>query len=187
MTTTIAADLESLWHLHRTALARYIRSRVDGDWVEDLLQDVFARAWAAMVRGSGYTTEPRNWLFRIAHNRVIDFYRERDRRPSTIEIDAALYRDNDGYDPRAMADAIMSPEPSPHELAESAMGCDCIWSAIGNLTDKQAVVVFLHAEGGLKGAEMASMIGQNEGASKQLLLRARLKLREELSTNGVNV
>lgn len=66
--------------LHLSEIYRYILFRVnDRDEAEDLTAKVFLEAWESLV-SPRLELEIRNiraWIYRIARNRVIDFYRAR--------------------------------------------------------------------------------------------------------------
>ena len=70
-------DLEQAWRDYRQGLLGFIRRRVgDGDLAEDLLQDVFTKAHSHL--GSLADSERiQTWLYRIARNTIVDFYRTR--------------------------------------------------------------------------------------------------------------
>lgn len=72
-------DIDSIWTRYGAALRRFLQNRVaDPDDVEDLLQEVLIRTHAALPR----LRDPDRvgpWLFRVARNASIDFYRSRGR------------------------------------------------------------------------------------------------------------
>ena len=62
---------------HRTSLLRYLRYHLrDADEAEDIVQDVFIRFFQARESGEEIT-QPRAWLYRVAHNLLVDFGRKR--------------------------------------------------------------------------------------------------------------
>lgn len=65
-----------LYAQHMDAIYRYIHKRVNENGeAEDLTQTVFIKAWQAL-RDYKPTGAPfRAWLYRIAHNAVVDYYR----------------------------------------------------------------------------------------------------------------
>src|SRR5207237_6580252 len=58
---------------YRTRLLAYVRQMLAGSNpdVEDVLQDVFVRAYAGL-QANGRELSLRPWLYRIAHNRCVD-------------------------------------------------------------------------------------------------------------------
>ncbi len=75
-------DVDAAYRDHAGVLFGFAVNAVgDRSDAEDLVQEVFARAWRA---GSGYDpaqASVRTWLFAIARNLVLDLHRSRTRRP----------------------------------------------------------------------------------------------------------
>ncbi len=72
-------QLDKIWDQYRDALRGFLRKRVDDeDDVEDLLQEVLIKTHAniAGLRDAGAL---RGWLFQVARNAVMDFYRRKGR------------------------------------------------------------------------------------------------------------
>lgn len=64
--------LQAVFLENRDSLLRFLRARGAGDHVEDLVQEVWFRA---VAQGSGPVANPRSYLFRVAHNLMIDNHR----------------------------------------------------------------------------------------------------------------
>src|SRR3569623_1196978 len=65
-------------------LYRYCRMRVsDGEKAEDLVQDVFVRFWQTLREGTR-PENPRAFLYTLARNRVIDWYRKK--KESSLDV-----------------------------------------------------------------------------------------------------
>lgn len=68
----------SLYDTHRDGIHRYIFFRVaDPELAEDLTSEVFLRAWGNLKTFRIGRSPFAGWLYRIAHNAVIDHYRTR--------------------------------------------------------------------------------------------------------------
>lgn len=84
--TTIDADLRLLYDVHAGELFGFaLRTLGDRGAAEDLVQEVFLRAW---LRAETYRPERgpvRAWLFAIARNLAIDAARARGARPSLAQ------------------------------------------------------------------------------------------------------
>lgn len=80
-------DVAALYASHWQRVARYFQVRLGGDWsiADDLASEVFARAWKARA---SYVdrSRPMPWLYRIAHNLLID-YREKAARTRWVSLD----------------------------------------------------------------------------------------------------
>ena len=75
-----------LYQRNLDAISRYIQHRVnDVDEVENLTQIVFVKAWQALERYQPTKVPFRAWLYRIAGNTVIDYYRTHK---ETTDIDS---------------------------------------------------------------------------------------------------
>jgi RNA polymerase sigma-70 factor (ECF subfamily) len=82
-----ASAFAELYDLFAQKLFRHIIFKVNNRHIaEDLLQETFLKAWKNL---SSLKLENLNfsaWLYRIASNCVIDFYRQTERKPKTVEL-----------------------------------------------------------------------------------------------------
>ena len=127
---------------------------------EELLQDVFVRAWSRLdgFRGeSGFGT----WLHRLAVNVVLSDRRAVQRRLRRVE---------------AVGDAL---DALPATLAAPGERLD-LDAAIARLPEGARAVFVLHDVEGYRHAEIGDLLGIAEGTSKAQLFRARRLLREAL-------
>ncbi len=71
-----AWETEELFAEHRDSLKRYLRRHLDDpSAAEDILQESFIRYFQSRSRGDEIE-QPRAWLFRVAHNLIIDYGRK---------------------------------------------------------------------------------------------------------------
>lgn len=124
---------------------------------DDLVVDVFAKAIEAERAGKGCNSHFKGWLFRIAHNLIIDYYRDRDRR-NYLSLDE-------------VAEVRLEWQPSPYDLYVLSEERHWLERNIPRLTDEQAEVVRL-MRAGYSYAEIADLMGKNEGAVKAHRRRA---------------
>jgi RNA polymerase sigma-70 factor, ECF subfamily len=142
---------------------RYIYFRVtDRFEAEDLTEMVFLKAWEALPRFRSPDVNLRAWIYRIAHNTVVDHYRTHK---PTSELPLEHARD-----------ASPLPEHQIQNLDEHERLADLIRSLDANL---QQVVICRFANG-MSHAETAQVMGIKEGHVRVLQLRALQKLRELL-------
>lgn len=137
---------------HKAGLLAYISYRVgDVHAAEDLLQELFLRAFREACRGSfaGRSTV-RSWLFAMAGNCVIDYHRAIARR-GTVPA-------GDLEDAAAAADCP-SPAAGPAEAAAVADEFRRVRSIMDQLPAEQRAVLELKAMGGLTFAEIAEATG----------------------------
>ncbi|OHA59047.1 MAG: hypothetical protein A2370_00810 [Candidatus Vogelbacteria bacterium RIFOXYB1_FULL_42_16] len=69
---------------YNEALARYIRrlTRVDEDEIKDILQEIFIKIYRNL-NDFDHSLKFSSWIYRIAHNQVIDYWRRSRSRPMT--------------------------------------------------------------------------------------------------------
>jgi RNA polymerase sigma-70 factor (ECF subfamily) len=143
----------------------------DSMLAEDLAADVFLSALKAIStyeeRGPGLTA----WLFRIAHNRLIDHYRR-----SSIRISTSL----DDFEHGDSA----APHPTVSSDGLNAEKID-IDAAMKFLGDDQRQVIHLRFVEGLTSSEVASVLGKSLASVKILQHRALKVLKSVLGTKEV--
>jgi RNA polymerase sigma-70 factor, ECF subfamily len=165
---TLAEEFETLWQENYADVFRYVKRRVLlKETVEDIVQETFAKAWAALRSGQGYTSHARGWLFRIAHNTIIDQYRRRDRDPETIELDAFLVDRQHGGPASYMTEVLTVKEPGPHEVAEGALLHDLVARTLQRLPGNQGAVLAMRVAD-IYPAEIAETLQMDVGAIKML-------------------
>ncbi|MFH1383006.1 MAG: sigma-70 family RNA polymerase sigma factor [Chloroflexota bacterium] len=145
---------------------RYIALRIsDRVEAEDMTQQVFLNALKAIgsykLRGVSFSA----WLYRIAHNQVVDYLRKKSRSTGSVPIDTVEVRD----------DAI-----SPERSAERNVDIKRLLSATKQLTEAQREVISLRFTSGLSVGEVARTVGRSEGAVKALQHSAIVALRKIL-------
>jgi len=67
---------EHIWHELHIKLARFIRSKVAEEWVDDLLQDVLVKIHTR-IDSLQEETKLESWLYQITRNTIIDHYRSK--------------------------------------------------------------------------------------------------------------
>lgn len=158
-----------LYEEHFDRIYRYVLLRVKNQAdAEDITQQVFLKAlenigsyrWRGMPFAS--------WLFRIAHNLVVDHWKKMSRQK--VEAVAPEHIDELGVesssDPAALTELNF-------DVKQLAVACE-------QLTDGQREIVSLRFAGGLSVAESAKVMGKSEGAVKVLQHAALVKLRRIL-------
>jgi RNA polymerase sigma factor (sigma-70 family) len=167
------AAFEILYSRWRGPLYRYFLRQCDhAGQADELFQDVFIK-----VIGAAANYEPTarfsTWLFRIAHNHLIDHWRKLGREPvDPLPIDAD---GNDGdLDPPAPESAI--PE---RQLEGRQLGAALV-AAISSLPDVQREAFLLAEEGGMTLEEIAALAGVGRETIKSRLRYATAKLRNIL-------
>jgi RNA polymerase sigma-70 factor (ECF subfamily) len=133
---------------------------------EDLTGEVFVKAFSAIRRGRGPTQAPRAWLFRIAHNLMIDYFRRRTR----VIVKLGFIFDLD--------EAFCMPDagPSPEHLTLAADSFKRILEA-DDLTADQHYWLELMLMG-YEACEIAGLMDRSIRAISALRHRTVVKLRD---------
>jgi len=78
--------IEDIWLEYRAALKRFLHAKVSNEAdVEDLLQDILIKTYNNLDAVKAQKSV-KSWLFQIANNTIIDYYRKQGRaRAATIE------------------------------------------------------------------------------------------------------
>lgn len=169
------AAFEALYARWRGALYRYfLRQCGHGGQADELFQDVFMRVIGAAA-GYEATAKFSTWLFRIAHNRLVDHWRKTGREP-VDPIASAEDGDDCEFDPPA-------PEGNaPERQAEQGQLRQALMAALSALPELQREAFLLAEEGGLTLEEIASVSGVGRETIKSRLRYATAKLRNQLES-----
>lgn len=144
---------------------KYIYLKVgDPTESEDITEQVFLKMIEGVAGFQWQGTSFASWLYRIAHNQVVDTLRQHNRRPQ-VPLDP-------------VADLLHSDGDDPHRLAERSDFRDHLREAMGQLTELQAQVISLKFGGEMSNAEVAEILGRTEGAVKALQYSALQNLQK---------
>ena len=146
-------------------LRSFVRRRVadEGD-VEDILQDVFY----ALVEANWLTRPVEQagaWLFRVARNRIIDFFRKK--RPVQFEAEG-------------VEDLLPSADASPEEAYARSLLWEELEQALAELPEEQRAVFIAHEIDGRSFKEIARETGVPVNTLLSRKRYAVLHLRERL-------
>ena len=142
---------------------------------EDMLQETFIKAYRHLDSFDGRASLS-TWLYRIATNEALMVLRRK--RPDTISVEQPDEDDNEQQAPLQIADWCCIPE----EELLSTEGRVHLDQAVANLPTNLRVVFLLRDLDGLSTRETAGVLNLSEEAVKTRLSRARLQLREKLSS-----
>jgi RNA polymerase sigma-70 factor (ECF subfamily) len=142
---------------------RYVTLKLgDKMEAEDVTQQVFLNTLRSLSSFKWKGVPFSAWLFRIAHNQVVDYWRKK-KRPA-VPLDESLASSNG----------------NPQQLAEHKLDIERLLSATKKLTEAQREVIALRFSSGLPIAEVAKVMGKSQGAVKALQHSAILALRRAL-------
>jgi RNA polymerase sigma-70 factor (ECF subfamily) len=153
-----------LYEAYFDKIYRYVTIKIgDKTEAEDMTQQVFLKALESISSFKWKGTPFSAWLYRIAHNQVVDYYRRQGKRPDTLKDDAVVVSDS-----------------NPQQIAERNLDMEQVMSATRKLTDAQREVISLKFSGGLSTIEVANIMGKSQGAVKALQHSAIIALRKTL-------
>ena len=139
---------------------------------EDISARVFFRAMAHIETYTERGVPFQAWLYRIAHNLVANWHRDKGRR-KIIPLDEFI------------ASSLKS--ESPDRQAEENEERETLLAAIRRLPEERQQLLVLKFVEHLSNAEIGDIMGRTEGAVKSLYHRTLTALRDELQSNGTSL
>jgi RNA polymerase sigma-70 factor (ECF subfamily) len=171
LTQALAGDADAfgdLYERYLDAIYHYMFYRVNGREVaEDLTEAVFLRAWQALDTNPPREAPFRFWLYRIAHNAVVDYYRTRK---DQVELEAAAH--------------LPDPMEGPEDLMARQERANALERAMLRLKENHQQVLTCRFIIGLGHAETAVVMSRSEEAVRALQYRAVNALRKLLIIQG---
>lgn len=159
-----------LYDMFFNRIYSYVYYKVgDTTEAEDLTEQVFMKALEAIDKFEWKGVPFSSWLFRIASNVVIDYYRTRSRVTMVPVEDFAVE---------------LGETESSEEAAIKKLSQEKLYIAISRLTEEQQQVIILKFLTNLSNAEIANTLGKTAGAVKALQHRALRALHKILKGAG---
>ncbi len=154
-----------LYEKYFDKIYRYISLKIGNRFeAEDMTQQVFINALSSISSFKWRGLPFSSWLFRIAHNLVVDYFRKKTRQPVS-----------------SLNESITASEDNPQKVIEQKMNIEQLELASKGLTPAQQEVIALRFAGELPIAQVARVMGRSEGAIKALQHSAILALRKILN------
>jgi len=157
-------------HIYHLAL-KILRDPQDA---EDVLQDTYIKALRALPGFEGRSSLS-TWLYRIAVNEALMLLRKR--KITLVPVD----EDPDEDEP-ASGLILTDWDALPEDELLSSEGRQRLEEAVDTLPDTLRIVFMLRDIEGMSIRETAELLNLTETAVKTRLLRARMRLRNQLST-----
>ena len=158
---------EELYQHYIVPIFRYIFFKVPSQKdAEDLTQIVFLKAWQALPDFQKKTNPFSSWLYKIAKNIVIDYYKKK----KEITLDK----------PIEDLKQIKDEKANPVKIIEQKEKAEILGQLIKQLSDDQQEVIILKFIQGLSNKEMAQLMQKSEEAIRALQYRGLKALREKL-------
>ena len=160
-----AQAFAQIYEAYFDKIYRYIAMRIRNDMeAEDLTQHVFIKVLHSISSYKNQGVPFSSWVYRIAHNQVVDFMRQQNKK-TTVDIEGLPLPD--------MA------EDTQHVLEKQA-DVEDLKKAMKHLTEAQQEVLALRFTSEMPISDCAQMMGKSEGAIKALQHSAVLALRKAL-------
>ena len=161
------ATLAVLYEEYYDRIARYAYVRIgDRSEAEDIAGEVFLKALESLKSYTERGVPMQAWLFKIAHNLVVDYLRKVAKR-KTVPIDTVQIENG----------------TNPAISAEKNIDFERVTKAMEQLTKEQREVLGLRFFGGLSSKETGSMLNKSDGAVREMQRAAIEKLRKLVVTD----
>jgi RNA polymerase sigma-70 factor (ECF subfamily) len=160
-------DVQALLAEWTPAVRRVAASYVAGDEREDLSQDILLGVWESLPNFREESSM-RTFIYRIAHNRAIDFVRKRSNQPSTLAADHPTNELASGAPP---ADRVAEARCKKRRLVAAVRQLRLSW--------RQPLTMALD---GLSYTEIAEILDISETNVGVRIHRARQRLKDVLET-----
>lgn len=171
------ADTESFAALYEQFYDRIFRylSFKTGNVIdaEDLCEEVFLRMLESISAFKWKGVPFSSWLFRIAHNLIVDYFRKKGRKKQKPLQDAERTIDTASKD--------------IDQEIDNKLSIQVVHKAMNELTKLQREVISLRFAGELSIAETAIAIGKKENAVKALQHAGIRNLRRTLNVKNCNL
>ena len=162
----------NLYDYYLTPIFRFIFFRVRTQaYAEDLTQHVFVKAWKALPEFEQEGTFFSAWLYRIARNTTIDYWRKK----KSISLDPA----SDTFIKRE------DPARNPAQAAQQKEEAETIRASLHILSEDQQTILTLKFIEDLTNTEISKITGNSEGAIRQAQSRGLKALRLYFKENNL--
>jgi RNA polymerase sigma-70 factor (ECF subfamily) len=163
-TGTTEVIIGSLYEQYYDRIVRYIFVRVNNQSeAENLAGDVFLRVLQSLNSYRGHKEQMQVWLFRIAHNLVVDYLRKISKRRD-ISIDKVGIPDKLNIE----------------DVLEAKLEVNRLTKALKQLTPAQREVIGLRFFAGLSSGEVSKILGKSNGAVREMQSTAVKALRKQM-------
>jgi RNA polymerase sigma-70 factor, ECF subfamily len=151
------------------SIFKYIYMMIqDYQSAEDLRHETFLKAYIHYDSFRG-NSNPKTWLFSIAHNITVDYIRKR--KPLTILQDVLLFKKD--------------LKPLPEEIVEIKESSQQLYNVLAKLKDSYREVIILRKIKEFSIEETSIILGWSESKVKSTLFRAIQALEKKLLKEGI--
>lgn len=159
-----------LYDHYISPIYRFIYMKVHGkEESEDLTHEVFLSAWQNLHRYTSQGFPFSSWLYQIARNRVIDYYRVRKNHTNIETVDAEFVSVQHGLDDRLDGD----------------LNLQKVKQAIKHLSHDQQDVLIMKFVEDLSHTEISEVMKKSEGAVRLIQHRAIQALKKNIISKEI--
>ncbi|MFA6521399.1 MAG: sigma-70 family RNA polymerase sigma factor [Candidatus Gracilibacteria bacterium] len=158
-----------LYDIFVNPIYRYIYYRVNHQEAEDLTELVFLKTWENINQYKADQKSFSSWIFRIAHNLVVDFYR--------------LHKSSE-----ELVENIKDERREAHASFRANLNLDkeMLGVALGKLKDSYRQILVLKYINDFSNDEIAGITGRSQAALRILQFRALKHLKRILEEMGMH-
>jgi RNA polymerase sigma-70 factor (ECF subfamily) len=164
-------EFEALYNQHSREVWALVYARcLNADVAQDVMQETFLRLWKQWQQGEEILS-PRAWLLRVARNLAEDHAKSAFRR--------------NGTQPPQLMNGVRSHDPAPLECLEREETFAQLRGVMEQLSDADREILTLRYALDYDAKEIGDLLGVNATAVHMRLSRARQRLAERLTAQGV--
>lgn len=154
-------DFEKLYNEYFPKIYNYIFYRLmSREDTEELVSEVFLKVVGNLEQFDSEKAQFKTWIYRIAQNTLIDFYRTR-------KPEASLDDENVDWEPSVDFEAQLESITSPKRRA--------IYQALTKLKERERMIIYYRFFEGYTNREIAKLLQMNESTVGTVLNRALKK------------
>lgn len=155
-------EYEELYKKYSTDVFNYIWYRVghDRDIAEDLMQEVFVRAFAKLKKFQNKGYSYRTYLLTIAKNVLVNYFKKKK---PIVGLDD--YQD-------------IPAEITQDQELDRKLEAGNLWKAVQDLSHNERDVILMHYKNDMRTKDIGTVIGKTPNAVKIILSRGRKKLKK---------
>lgn len=156
-------------------ISRYVRRLgcTDKNDIDDLLQEIFIKVY---INLNGYDPNLKfsSWLYRIAHNETISFFRKKNVRPNVLSsVDSEDFFEN------------LADEADFFELSNKQEDADAIKDVLSSIDQKYKEVLLLRFLEEKSYTEISDILRIPEGTVATMISRGKKELKAKLEEKNI--
>lgn len=147
---------------------RFIYLKVSSEAVaQDLTSETFLRCWKSFQKKRSDIENVSAFLYRIAHNLIVDHYKKREKEPSISTEDRQIADKQVGLESKAILSSDM----------------DTVRAVLANLNNDYQNIIIWHYLDEFSVKEISLIMNKSEDTTRVTLHRALKSLKEKLEQN----